>query len=112
AHAKLVESRTQRSSFIRYLVLLTCFTSALLLTYQHMLPFVWVFAGTYSLVLAIQRKNARPIWVSALGGLIAFAVAAALSPPRALAFLAFFKYIAAVQAGWFMPFFTPDYLAG
>jgi hypothetical protein len=111
-NATLIEAAGRTRYLARYFILLACFTSGLLLTYQHMLPFVWIFAGVYSVVLALHKRTARPIWISVIGHLAAFAVAAALSPARAIAFLPFFKRIAGLPAGWPMPFFTPDYLAG
>lgn len=111
-HAKLIEMPGKPRDLVKYLLLLACFTSGLLLTYQHMVPFVWIFAGVYSVVLAFYRRSALPLWRPALCHLAAFAVAAALSPPRVLAYLEYFKWIAEVQAGWFVPFFSPDYLTG
>jgi hypothetical protein len=111
-HARLIDAPGRPRDRAPYFILLACLTSALLLTYQHMLPFVWVFAAVYSVVLALRRKTTRPLWISAIGHLVACAVAAALSPHRAIIFLQFFKYIGAVQAGWSMPFFSPDYVVG
>jgi hypothetical protein len=111
-HSKLVEPTHDRRCLARYLILLTCFTSGLLLTYQHLLPFVWIFSGVYSVVLAIHRRAVGPIWIPAMGHLVALAGYAALCFPRFIGFFGNFKVIATVQAGWDMPFFSPDYLAG
>jgi hypothetical protein len=112
AHCKLVEPPSGRAQLTRHLLLLTCFTFGLLLSYQHMLPFVWIFAGVYSVVLAIYRRSARPIWISAAGHLAAFATFAAFCFPRFIEFVSQLKTVAAAQAGWFLPFFSPDYLFG
>jgi hypothetical protein len=111
-HSKLVESVEGPRHLTRYVILLACFTFGLLLSYQQMLPFVWIVAGIYSVVVAVYRRSARPIWISATGHLVAFAAFAAFCFPRFIEFASHFKRIVGFQAGWFLPFFSPDYLAG
>jgi hypothetical protein len=112
ATSKLIVSREMPQHLAAYFVLLCCFTWGLLLTYQHMLPFVWIFTGVYTFILAVAMKDIRPLLISAIGHAAAFTLFAMLCPPRAIAFLGDFQHMATVQAGWFMPFFAPDYLAG
>jgi len=111
-HSKLLEPPGGPVQLTRHLLLLTCFTVGLLLTYQHMLPFIWILAGMYSVVLAIYTRSTRPIWISAMGHLVAFGAFAAFCFPRFLEFASLLKTVTAVQAGWALPFFSPDYLAG
>lgn len=108
---RLLEGESARRT-VCDLVLIACFSSALLLSYQHMLPFVWVFAGVYALVIAIQQRSIRPIWRTAAAHFAAFAAAAVFCPARAIAFLSILNTMAIKQAGFFLPFFSPDYVAG
>lgn len=108
---RLLEGESARRT-VCDLPLLACFTGGLLLSYPHMLPFVWAFAGVYAFVIAIHRRSIRPIWRTAGLPLAAFAVAAIFCPARAIAFLSNLNTMAAQQAGFFLPFFSPDYVAG
>jgi hypothetical protein len=108
---RLLEGGSLRGT-VSSLVLLACFTLALLLSYQHMFPFVWAFAGIYATVIAIHRRSGQPIWRAVGAHLAAFTAAAVLCPTRALSFLSFLNSMTARQAGYFLPFFSPDYVAG
>ena len=112
-HSKLIELPGKGSLHLtRYLILLTCFTSGLFMTYQHMLPFVWILIGVYSAILSFSRRDKRLLWVSTIGHLAAAVTAAALSPPRTIAYLAYLRWVGRVEGGWSIPFFSPDYLVG
>ena len=112
-HCKLIEASRNGGLYVtRYLLLLVCFISGLLVTYQHMLLFVWFFAGVYSAWLAFSKRDKRILWVSALAHLGAILMSAALFPARAIAYLDYLRWVGTVEGGWTMPFFSPDYLAG
>lgn len=111
-NALLVEPRATLRDQVCRLILLSCFTFGLLLTYQQMLLFVWALSGIYSAHFALLRKDARPLAKCVIWHLCAFAISGLVCYPRALELFSFVQHAVTAQAGWFLPFYSPDYLAG
>jgi hypothetical protein len=109
---RLLDNESSRRTVCHLTLLLVFFTVTVLLSYQHMLPFVWGFAGVYAIVIALHRRSTQPIWRAVGPHLAAFILAGVLCPARAIAFVSLLNTMAGLQAGYFLPFFSPDYVAG
>jgi hypothetical protein len=112
ANGKLFDAQQNKADFARYQGLLICFTAGLLLSYPPLLPVAWCITLLYSAILAASRRSMRLVVLSLISHLFAFAVAAALCPARARTFIKFLQLNVKEQAGWFVPFFSPDFFVG
>jgi hypothetical protein len=111
-NTKLFDRSSARFDKLRLWILLTLFTCGLLLNYSHMLLFVWFFVALYSIVLGILERSLRGIRICAVANILAVLATALICPQRVAPFFEVFKVYASAQAGWFIPWMAPDYVAG
>ena len=111
-NTKLFESNSARFDRLRLWILLTLFTCGLVLNYSHMLPFVWFFVGVYSISLAFLGRGLYGIKVCVVANILAVLATAMICPHRVVPSIQVFKVYASGLAGWFIPWMTPNYLAG
>jgi hypothetical protein len=109
---KLLDATTPRSDRPRLGLLLTLFTCGLLLNYPHMLPFVWLLVGLYAVILAVLERSLHGIRIGAVVNVVAILGTSLICPHRIAPFIAIFRVYAAAEAGWFIPWMSPDYLLG
>ncbi len=100
----------ERSHWIRHSLLCALLFNGLLLTYQHMLPFVLFFIATYAISLACVRKSTRCLKIALVVNSLGLIGALLLSPLRLAALTRVLKDTATNNAGWFVPFAGPEYL--
>lgn len=109
---RLLDPDTPRSDRPRLGLLLILFTCGLLLNYPHMLPFVWLLVGLYAVILAVLERSLSGLKVGAVVNVLAIVATGLICPQRIGPFIAIFKVYAAAEAGWFIPWMSPDYVLG
>jgi hypothetical protein len=77
-----------------------------------MLVFVWFFVAFYSIILGFLERSWHGIRICAVTNILAVLATGLILPQRIGPFFAIFKIYAAVEAGWFIPWMAPDYIAG
>jgi|GEM_PF-5685005 len=111
-NTKLLDKNSARFDKLRLWILLTLFTSGLLLNYPHMLLFVWFLVGLYTIFLACLERSIYGIRICAVVNTLAILAAAALSPQRIGPFFQVLQVYSTINAGWFIPWMAPVYVAG
>jgi len=94
--------------YVPYLPFAVLLIWGMVITYPHMLPFVYVPVVAYVFLLGLYTRSIKKVlnWVLFLiGSLI---VVVALWPPRAQTLLTYFLNMAAAEAGWFIPLVSPE----
>jgi hypothetical protein len=111
-NTKLLDKNNARFDNPKLWVLLTLLTCGLLLNYPHMLVFVWFFVAFYSIILAFLERSLPRIKICAVANILALLGTALILPQRIGPFVAIFRVYAAAEAGWFIPWMAPNYIAG
>jgi hypothetical protein len=111
-NTKLFDRTGARFDKFRLGILLTLFTCGLLLNYPHMLLFVWFFVALYSIILAVLERSLYGIRISVVTNILAMLATAMILPQRVGPFFQLFKVYASAEAGWFIPWMAPNYVAG
>jgi hypothetical protein len=111
-NTKLLDRNNTRFDKLRLWMLLTVFTCGLLLNYSHMLLFLWFLIAVYSIVLAFLERSWHAIKICAVTNILAILVTAMILPQRVGPFLDVFKIYASAEAGWFIVWMAPVYVAG
>src|SRR5207248_3513483 len=81
-NVKLGEKNKADSQALKLWFFLTLFTSALLLSYPHMMPFVWFFTAVYFIALGFLERNVRGIATCLIANASAALAAAMICPQR------------------------------
>ncbi|MEP6809613.1 MAG: hypothetical protein ABI992_05170 [Chthoniobacterales bacterium] len=95
---------------LRYALLCSLLIGGLLLTYQHMLPFLFFFIGVFVAVLAVAKKDLRILLSALTLNTLACFGALVLCPSRLDAVTAMLRATATNEAGWPIPWIGPEYL--
>lgn len=111
-NAKLLEKNHVRLDRTRLWLLLVLFTCGLVLNYPHMLLFIWFFVALYAVILALLEKSLHAVKVCAAANVLGVGATALILPQRIGPFIEVFTLYASVEAGWFVPWMAPDYVAG
>ena len=111
-NTKLLEQKKADLDTVRLWLLLTVFTCGLLFSYPHMLVFLWFFVALYSIVLAFLERRLGGIKICVVANVSAILATAAICPQRVKPFFEVFTTYAASDAGWFIPWMAPDFVAG
>jgi hypothetical protein len=111
-NTKLFNRNSARFDKLRLWILLTLFTCGLLLNYSHMLLFVWFLVALYTIILAFLERSLHGIKICAATNILAVLATALILPQRIGPFLDVFKTYAAAEAGWFIVWMAPVYVAG
>lgn len=111
-NTRLLDKNSARFDKARLWLLLTLFTCGLLLSYPHMLVFVWFFVALYSIILAFFERSLHGIRICAVANILAVLATAMICPQRIGPFFEVFKMYGSADLGWFIPWMAPDYLVG
>jgi len=111
-NTKLLEKNNGDFDRAKLCLLLTLFTCGLLLSYPHMLVFLWFFVAIYSIILAFLERSLHGIRICAVANILAVLATAMILPQRIGPFFEVFKMYGSAELGWFIPWMAPDYIAG
>lgn len=109
---QVINNSKKFSDYFSYIPLAVLFNWGISLTYPHMLPFIYIPLICYQLILVLHSKSFSNIfyWISFV--ILTLIVVVILSPFRAKALVSYLFQMANVQAGWYMPLFSPDAIFG
>lgn len=100
------------SDYYSYLPLAILFNWGISLTYPHMLIFIYAPLVAYLLLISIHNRSISLAlrWASFV--MVVFLVSFVLSPHRGRLLVSYLFLMAKVDAGWYMPWFSPDIVFG
>lgn len=97
--------------FLAYIPLVVLFNLAISLTYPHMLIFIYAPLIVYAFFISLYGKSLSLLrWITFV--LASLSATLALSPHRAWTLVSSLLFMGGVEAGWFMPWFSPDTILG
>lgn len=99
-------------AWLQNCALLTIFTCGLLVTYQHMLPFVWFLTAVYVVTLMCLQRDFSGLKMYFAGNIAVLLLMAMLCPQRAADLFAKLRSTASAANGWFIPFLLPNDILG
>jgi len=108
----LIENSKKFLDYAVYIPILALLNWGISSSYAHMLPFLYIPIGAYIVVKAVKDRSFKDIlnWMALQ--VLALVLTTILSPFRMKVLISNLLFHAGAEAGWNMPYFSPDYILG
>lgn len=111
-HLHAINYCNKVSDYCGYIPFAVLFNWGISLTYPHMLPFIYAPLVVYLIVLCFHARSYHIFFNWTLFVIAVLGLTFILSPYRARVSILDLVMLAKIEAGWYMPWFSPDTIFG